>query len=525
MNSRQHPGEIIKHTIQVTFFSFFGVLVGFASQLVIAYYFGATTQRDAYFAAMTIPTYISAIFVSSLGFVFMPFFIKTKIERNTEETWKFASNTINLSFLFLFSVSMLGVIFSKQILRITAPGFTGGQLAYTSELLSILFPTIIFQCLASIISSTYQAEHKFLLPAAVPIISAIFALLFVIFFSNAIGIRSLAYGTLGGSIFSFLCLFFGIIRNRKYSLRLNLKNPEFTKLLKVALPLFLGGIIYKSTDVFEKMIASGLPAGSISYLGYANQIMFVLSGVSSSGIATTIFPIMSTAWSENNLRKVRSYFSRGIITILLITIPLSVIFIMFGVPILQTILERGAFNHQTTIAVSRAFSILTLAFICNSLGNITGKIFYFSQKTKLAAALGVLGTLFYVGPALLLAHYYSYLGIAIASSGSTLLNVLIAAFAIKFIIKGINGSKIMSGLLRILAASLIAAAFAYLIYRVGLKYEITLTTLAILAYLISFSFCVFFIFKIEEAVLFFNELKNYIAKKIGRPPIVKTEQR
>jgi len=61
------------------------------------------------------------------------------------------------------------------------------------------------------------------------------------------------------------------------------------------------------------MIASTLPTGRISYVGYANKITSKLETIATIGISTTIFPVMARSWEENDLVKVREYFAIGMI--------------------------------------------------------------------------------------------------------------------------------------------------------------------------------------------------------------------
>src|ERR1035437_2396077 len=88
--------------ILITFFSFLGITISFCSQLIIGYYFGATAERDAYFVAITIPTYLSAIFIGSVGIIFLPKIVSI-LNNKPSESINFLSSIFWMLTLILFS--------------------------------------------------------------------------------------------------------------------------------------------------------------------------------------------------------------------------------------------------------------------------------------------------------------------------------------------------------------------------------------------------------------------------------------
>lgn len=161
--------SLIKPTLQITFFSILGIILSFVTQIIIAANFGATMATDAYFAAMVVPAYITAVLIGALTVTFVPIFIEYETKKSYKEAWKVASIFTNITFLVLFGISFLGFIFAKQLLTVTTPGFKGEELSLTVTLLRIIFPSIIFSGLSSLLSGLYYAEHRFLRPAIVPV--------------------------------------------------------------------------------------------------------------------------------------------------------------------------------------------------------------------------------------------------------------------------------------------------------------------------------------------------------------------
>jgi putative peptidoglycan lipid II flippase len=493
---------LLKPTLQITFFSVLGILVNFVTQIIIAAKFGATMERDAYFAAVVIPGYISAVLLGALTLTFVPVFIEYETKKSKAEAWIVASIFANLTFLVLFAISCIGFIFANQLISVTAPGFKSEELLLTAGLLRIILPSIIFSGLSSLLSSIYYSEHHFLRPAIVSIVNTILMLLFVGLFSDYLGIRSLALGYLVGTVASFLILVPIFFKSGRYHFQFNFRNAGVVQIIRVMSPLVFAGLFYRATTVIERMIASTLPTGSISYLGYANRISVILGGIATLGISTTIFPVMARSWAENDLDKVREYFAKGVRIIMLVTFPMVMVFIVLGEPIIQVVFERGTFDHKATIAVSNALLILMVVLIASGIGGITAKGFYISQKTRLVAILSVIDMVVYLIMAYFLSRIFSYLGLAMASSIQFVFGIIIHFVFIRKIFEGINGTRIMDGFLRILVASLTGAVCmkvtTYLIPP-G-KDHILNTGIAVMLGVMIYGFVTLELFKLEEAI-------------------------
>ena len=512
MNNKEYEAPIqrglLKPTLQVTAFSILGIIVRFVTQIIVAAKFGATIERDAYFAAVVVPTYIIAVLIGSLPLTFVPTFIEYETKKNKEEAWKVASILINLIFVVLFGILLLGFIFAKQLISVTTPGFKGEELALTVALSRIIFPSMVFSGLSGLVSSMYYAHHRFLRPAIGPVVSTLLMLSSVVVLTHFWGIKSLAFGYLVGEIAGFFILVPILFKQDRYRFSFDFHNEGVRQIIKVMSPLVFAGLFYRATTVIERMIASTLPTGSISYLGYANRILSILAIIATAGISMTIFPIIARSWAENDLVKVREYFARGVRIIMLVTFPIAMVFVVLRVPIIQVVFERGVFDHRTTIAVADALMILLIAFMFSGLGNVVRKGFYVSQKTKLAATIGIVGMIIYIFLAHFLAETFSYRGLAIAKSAWVVFDVTVGMIVLRRIFGGVNGKRILEGLTQILIASLCGGIATYCSFKmvfVGDSLMMGSVVSAILG-IVLYTFLVIYILKLEEALLLKKKL-------------------
>jgi putative peptidoglycan lipid II flippase len=501
------PG-FIKSNILITFLSLTGVGINFISQILIAYYFGAQNERDAYFSAMTVPTYVIALFVGSFSVVFLPFFVAFRKKHTESEVTRFVSSTIGVSFIFLAVLVVLGFMFSDDIVKYVAPGFQAEQLMLTGYLFRILIFTIIFQSLSSIVTVFHHVDRQFIWPAISPIVIPITSMIFVACFHNY-GIKSLALGTLTGSLIAIVLISPVVLNKIRIKYLVDFLNPHTNRLIKLALPLFVTGIIYRLTTIIERIIASRLPTGSISYLGYSNQLYLLLATIASGSIITTFFPLLSSSWVEGNKEEFDALLCRGIGLILLITLPIAAVFIALDTQIIEILFQRGAFDRNATMAVARSLSLLMGAFIFGSLGNIMVKVFYIANKTFTISIINIVEIIIYAIAAYFLSIHYSYLGLAFALTLSTGFTIFVSAF---FLLRWnfLSISNFSLDLVKLLVAAFCCGVLSYFMFSFLDGFNIVIATVfsgltGVLFYLV----IILCVLRVKDANVIYKAVVNY----------------
>jgi putative peptidoglycan lipid II flippase len=501
--------DLLKPTIKITILSFCGILLSFISQLLVAYYFGTSSGRDAYFSAIVLPTYFVAILTGSIGFVFLPKVIELK-NINEDSARKFINTVLVATTLVMVVLIFLGLLFSESILKITAPGFNAEMIVYTQNLFRILLFSSMFFVLTNLISYLYQIKKKFVRTALAPLISIPIGIFFIIILNSHIGIMSLAIGTLLGSIISLLMVLpILFTKEFRFDFHIDVFDSNFFSTIKLCVPLLLGGIVFRSAPVFERMIASELESGSISILGYSAQLISTLSTIATSGIVISFFPSMSEAWiKDTNL--FNQYFNKGILIILLLIIPIAFSFVLYGDVFIQILLERGAFTHQDTLALSETFALMTPALVMLCLGGITSKIYYISKRTLDLTIISSFELVSYLSLTYFLSRYYGYIGIAIGTSLAYSLFMLVYFFyGTIFILKKYNHKMIFIESLKIILISVFSFIFSYLFYTV-VSDEINKYWALIFSLLIAFILYLFLLYKFKnlEIISFVQKLKK-----------------
>ena len=142
----------------------------------------------------------------------MPIYSKLVIGTEKNESGQFAGNIISILTLSILLIVILVETFMPSFLKLIAPGFVSdeekfSQLVHTSR---IIFPFLVFISISSICSSILNANGKFALSAALPIILNIILCLSLIlsyYFSNNF-LEFLSWGVLIAESFKYFFYFF-----------------------------------------------------------------------------------------------------------------------------------------------------------------------------------------------------------------------------------------------------------------------------------------------------------------------------
>lgn len=405
--------KIVKATLLVTLFSLVGQVVAFATQMVTAALFGAGAGMDAFLAASAVPQYVIAVLLGSLGFVFVPVFVDYLATGREDEAWRIASSVINLSLLVLGAMVALGILFPDAILGVTAPGLPDAIHRQAVQIAVITWPSVLATGVVFLLSGIYQSQSRFGWPAAVPVIGAIVNLGLVVALANWLGIIGLAIATTLGIVLQVGLLLPLALKKGSYRLTLDWRHPAVWQVLRLLLPLVLVSLVAKSTLLVDRYLASGMPEGSISHLGYAFRIFIFIILLVSTGITTVIFPRMAFDMAGSDLFGLRRTMSAGLRFMWLAIAPVIALGITLALPMVTAVFKRGHFGAADAVAVAGLLQVYLLALAPACLGNVTGRGFYVLKDTRTFAVLGSIESVAYVFYTIALARVWGVTGIVI----------------------------------------------------------------------------------------------------------------
>ena len=402
---------------------------GFLRDMVVAGFFGAGLTTDAFFVAFRIPNLLRRLLAEgSLTVSFVPVFTEYLRNKTREEALELADITFTALSIILVAVSLLGVLFSPLIVTVMAPGFSRMPAQYELAvfLTRLMFPYILLISLVALCMGILNSLRHFAAPALSPVVLNVAMILAALtlrgFFREPI--VALAVGVMAGGVLQLAMQWPFLI---KMGVRLKpdfrFRHPGVKRIGMLMLPAAFGAAIYQINIFIGTILASLLPAGSVSYLYYADRIVELPLGVFAIAVGTATLPSFSEQAAMGRIEELKRTISFSLRLILFITIPATIALIVLRIPIISVLFQRGEFGVQSTELTAQALLFYAVGLWAFSVIRIIVAAFYSLQDTrspmKAAIVALVVNALFSVALMFPLKHG----GIALATSIASAVNV------------------------------------------------------------------------------------------------------
>lgn len=488
-SARARNKNIARSAFKVSLGSLLTLLTGFASQVVIAWFFGVGVEMDAFFTAMVVPLYLELVLLGGLSFVFIPAFVRYEIEGKEEDAWSLVGTFFWLVAAVLTVVGIGGSIFAHDIIDLSAPGLDADKAALAATMLSILMFSVPLSGLASMTQGVANARNSYFLPAVSPAVGALGNVLVMLLFSNMLGPLVLPCGLVVSVALRWGLNVTPVLR-RGWNKLLPLHDERVRELARLMWPFILFNILTRCTPLLERYFASGLPDGDLSYLGYATKVTTIIMNVMGNAIGVAILPTMARAYAESGDEGLSRQTEYAFRLSAAVGLPAVLLLSATSVPLISVMFERGAFLPADTLSVSRIIPIMLLGSVFfRMLGNVAARTLYVTKDTLTGPLSAAATAVLYVFMAGFLVEQWGYIGLAWAQPiqlGLALIVVWVVMFRrLPFFSVG----RLCKDGLRYTAASLIAAGLAWLAVAVLASFPALLQlsaawTLSGLAYLL-----------------------------------------
>lgn len=383
---------------------------------VIAAFFGASWQTDAFFLALSFPSFFAGAVVSAVGSVFIPVFAECKISRPTV-----LGRIVGSTLLYVLAATLLIAVFTGLVANhLSNSGILGRaplefQRLVIQQIL-LLLPVIIIQPLTGVITAFYNSQGTLIYPPLTDAISTFFVLAVIIISRHTLGIYSVPLGFLLGA---FLHLMLLLLLWRRFDIRIDWTwkvESELRRSLKLALPLIFGTAALQFGSVITRFLATQLPEGSVTILDYANRIAYGIMELLTSGVLLVIL----AKWSSDVLMKdadwLRGQVQKVALMVSFVVMPVVGISIALREPLVTLVFQRGNFDFAMTTATASILFFFLLGIPVDSIGRIFVRLFLVWQNTWIIGGLAGIRVILTVFTAYVLMQYMGIEGIALADT-------------------------------------------------------------------------------------------------------------
>ena len=409
-------------------------VIGYVREAYIAYAFGAGGQTDAYVAAFTLPDWLNYIVAGGAASItFISIYTRFLAENRDADAKKTFSVVITVMTAVMIAGTILAEIFTPQFVKWMFRGFSPAQVELTVHLTRILLPAQIFFYVGGVVSAVLLSHRLFLFPALGPLLYNIFIIVGGVIGGHRLGIASLAYGALVGSVVGpFLASVIGAARiGTGYRPSFDIMNPAFREWVRLSIPLMLGFSLVTVDDWILRYYASS-GVGDIARLNYAKRLFTVPIAVLGQAAGQASLPFFARLFNEKRLKEFAATVNDSVYRVAAASFLATGWMMAAAVPLIDLVYRRGRFlvsDTQTTAVYFFWFS-LSLAFW--SAQGLYARAFYAAGDTltPMLAVTVITGASLPIYS--LLFHHYGVVGLAFASDIGIGANLLALAWLLHY---------------------------------------------------------------------------------------------
>lgn len=389
------PSSEIQHTISkaglIGLATFGGAIIGFVLQLLVAYYFGASVQTDAFFMAQSTSDLLSKLLLGgSITAVFLPMFVEHLSRGRRDEAWHLGLNILNLAIVIMGIALILLGVFARPFVHFIAPGFSPEATTLTVRLLRVLLPSFLLLFLVDLASSMLYSLRQFRVPATLRIIAPLGSVIFVAGLARFIGIYSLVLGTVFGSMAQMTLVYAALHRQGfKYRWVCQPRDPAIKKLLLLVYPFFFSVLVTQGAGIVYRILVSDLNTGSLSALKYAEKITQMMTIMFLSSVTVVIFPRLAHQASRRAYTDMRTTIGNAVRLITFVTVPLIIGVVILRDPLINFIYRHGSFSLTDADLTSTALLFLVIGLTTNGISSVFGHATLALKETRASVAVGI----------------------------------------------------------------------------------------------------------------------------------------
>ena len=424
-------------------------VLGFIRDMLMAALIGAGPIADAFFVANKLPNLFRRLFgEGAFNAAFVPEFSGLLATSGPDAARRFAQEAIAVMAFWLGALMIVGEIFMPQIMLVFAPGFAADpeKFALAVDLARITFPYLMLICLAALLSGALNGMEHFAAAAAAPVLYNLFAIAALIGltpFVPTVG-HAAAWGVSASGVVQLALLVWAVHRA---GMPLHIPRPRLTPAMKILMKRMAPGLIGASAaqlnQAVDVIIASLLPAGTVSLLYYADRIQQLPLGVIGIAVGTALLPMLSRQVRNGDERAALSSVNRAIEYALFLTLPAALALTVSAFPIMWVLFGRGAFDIESARLASQSLAAYAIGLPAVVLLKVLAPAAFARGDTAMPVKIGMitlavnftLNIMFNAGalaPAEIADHLplLKHIGPALATSLASIFNTIVLAIVL-----------------------------------------------------------------------------------------------
>lgn len=453
-------------------------VLGLMREIMTAAIFGTSALASAFVSAFTLPNLFRRLLgEGALTAAFVPTLTEELEHRQRAGAFALVSQVASWLIVvtsLLVGLAMLVLLRADWLLE-RAGGWgvaetTLRRLLLGADLAVILFPYMIFVCLAAAFSAACQVLGRFTEPA----LSPVWLNLCIIAALGAGGwwawglperMRLLCAGVLVGGFMQMAVPARVLWREGwrpVFDLQMNDRVRAITRLMG---PMVIGSAIYLVNMAVSRFLGLSLNDSAAAIINLATRVMELPIGVFTAAIATVVFPLIARHAARADWTSLGKDYHKGLQLVLVLNVPAAVGLALLSEPIVRLLFQRGAFSAADTQLMTPVLAVYALGLPFLSFVTVALRGFYAVKDTTTPVRAAGWSFAVNLGLSLLLLRWFSTVGLAAAGTAAVLVQAWYLQTRLKRRLPALGFVQLVPNLLKIVLASTVMGLVIWLGWR------------------------------------------------------------
>ena len=371
-------------------------VLGLVRDVVLANLLGAAPNADAFFVAFKIPNFLRRLFAEgAFSQAFVPVLTETREQGSHEAVRHLVDRVAGVLGGSLFVLTALAMVMAPWVALLFAPGFSRdvAKLALTADLIVWTFPYLLLISLTGFCGAILNTYGRFAVPAYTPVLLNLSLITAAVVWAPTMPEPALGLA-MGVTLAGVVQLLFQLpsLRALKLTPRpvWDTKDEGVRKILMLMVPALFGVSVSQINLLFDTVLASLLPDGSVAWLYYSDRLTELPLGVFAIAIATVILPTLSALNTRAEPEEFSQTLAWAMRNVLLIAVPATVALWLLAEPILATLFQYGAFTDRDVEMAAASLRAYTVGLGGFMLIKVLAPGYYARQDMKTPVKIGII---------------------------------------------------------------------------------------------------------------------------------------
>ncbi|MDF7808960.1 murein biosynthesis integral membrane protein MurJ [Pontiellaceae bacterium B12219] len=432
--------------------------LGMLRDIIIAYYFGTSLLASAFFVAFTIPNLFRRLFgEGALSAAFIPIFIETRTKQGDRDAWDMAAKVITMTAALLSVIAIIGVLIFSIGMHL--PCFSE-KWVITFSLSRLMFPYVVFICLAALSMAVLNSFRHFATSAFAPCLLNLILIIIMLVLFPIIGKEPMAQATLlawGVVIAGIAQVAIQLPALKRFGCPFRFSSqwndPKIRQMLMLMGPAALGMAVTQFNVLIDRLLALWIGDWAPAAMFYSERMIYFPLGIIATAMGTVLLPTFSSHAAEDDHSAMSSTINHSLRQLSFIMLPAAMGLFVLAPNILSAIFEWGGnFNDNSTLLSARALMFYAPGLVVFSAAKVFVPAFYAMKDTRTPVRIGIytvlLNLFMNIILILILPEYWKHAGMAFSTVMSEALGMTALGILLSRRVENIQWKTIGQSLLR-----------------------------------------------------------------------------